>query len=165
MSEETKVVDGLVVKMDYSLTVDGELIDTSDGSEPIEFIQGTGGIIPGLERELYGMKIGDGKDVVVSAEEGYGEVDEEAYMDVPRAEFPNDIPLEIGTMLELQDEDGNPMHATISKVTEDIVHLDFNHPLAGKELHFSVKIAGLRPATPEELDHGHVHEEGHHHEH
>jgi len=165
MSDALKVTDGLVVKMDYTLTVDGELIDTSDGSEPIEFIQGAGGIIPGLERELYGMAIGEGKDVVVAAADGYGEVDGEAHLDVPRAEFPAEIPMEVGTMLELQDEHGNPMHATITEVGAETVHLDFNHPLAGKELHFSVKIAGLRPATPEELDHGHVHEEGHHHEH
>lgn len=163
MSEAVKVADGLVVTMDYSLTVDGELIDTSEGSEPIEFLQGTGGIIPGLERELYGMAIGDGKDVIVSAEEGYGEVDEEAHMDVPRQEFPAEIPLEIGTMLEMQDQDGNPMHARITEVGAETVCLDFNHPLAGKELHFSIKIAGLRPATPEELDHGHVHEDGHTH--
>lgn len=165
MSEALKVVDGLVVTMDYTLTVDGEMIDTSKGNEPIEFIQGAGGIIPGLESELYGMVIGDSKDVVVSAAEGYGEVDEEAHMDVPRQEFPAEIPMEVGTMLELQDQDGNPMHARIDHIEADTVRLDFNHPLAGKELHFSIKIAGLRPATPEELDHGHAHGDGHGHEH
>jgi FKBP-type peptidyl-prolyl cis-trans isomerase SlyD len=163
MNEAIKVVDGLVVTMDYTLTVDGELIDTSEGQEPIEFIQGTGSIVSGLERELYGMVIGDGKDVDVTAQDGYGEVDEEANMEVPRQEFPTEIPLEIGTMLELHDQDGNPMHARIDQVGEKTVLLDFNHPLAGKDLHFSIKIAGLRLASPEELDHGHVHEAGHEH--
>ncbi|HTX90888.1 MAG TPA: peptidylprolyl isomerase [Anaerolineales bacterium] len=163
MTETDKVTDGQVISMDYTLKVDGETVDSSEGQEPIEFIQGTGNIIPGLERELYGMAVGDSKDVVVSAEDGYGKVDDEAYMDVPRNQFPADIPMEVGTQLELHDREGHPMHARIEQVGEESVRLDFNHPLAGKELHFAVKIAGLRAATAEELDHGHVHSADHQH--
>jgi FKBP-type peptidyl-prolyl cis-trans isomerase SlyD len=162
MDEVLKVADGQVIVMDYTLRVDGEIIDTSEGHGPIEFLQGHGNIIPGLEKALYGMAIGDSKNVVVSASDGYGEMDSQAFMDVPRNQFPEDIPMEVGVQIELHDEAGQPMVARIDQVGESSVHLDFNHPLAGKELHFAVKIAGLRPATDEELDHGHVHS-GHEH--
>ncbi len=160
MDKSLTVQDDMVVSMDYSLQVEGELVDSSEGQEPLDFIQGRGAIVAGLERELYGMQIGEGKEVVVSARDGYGEVDEKAYMDVPRDQFPANIPLETGTLLELRDQSGHPVHARIDEAGERTIRLDFNHPLAGKELHFSVKIAGLRAATAEELDHGHVHEEG-----
>jgi len=164
MSADLKVQDGQVISMDYTLKVDNEVVDTSEGHEPIEFIQGTGNIIPGLERELYGMTVGEAKNVVVPAKDGYGDVDSQAFMDVPRNQFPETIPMEIGTVLELHDQSGRPMHARIDQVGDETVRLDFNHPLAGKELHFSVKIAKLRAATDEELEHGHVHMEGHTHE-
>ena len=162
MNEALKVADGQVVEMEYTLKVDGETIDTSEERGPIEFLQGVGNIIPGLERALYGMTVGESKDVVVAAGDGYGEMDGEAYMEVPRDQFPEDIPMEVGTQLELHDEAGHPMVARIDQVGDTTVRLDFNHPLAGKDLHFAVKIAGLRPATDEELDHGHVHS-GHDH--
>ena len=162
MSDILKVADGQVIVMEYTLQVDGETIDTSAGHAPIEFIQGVGNIVPGLEQALYGMAVGESKTVVVTAVDGYGEIDAEAHMDVPRNQFPEDIPMEVGTQLELQDEAGQPMVARIDQVGADSVRLDFNHPLAGKELHFDVTIAALRPATEEELDHGHVHS-GHAH--
>ncbi len=157
MTNEATVQDGQVVTMEYTLRVDGEVIDTSEGHEPIEFIQGVGNIIPGLESALYGMKVGESKDVQVSAKEGYGEEDPAAYVDVPRDQFPDTIPMEVGVALSVQDGNGNPLHATIQEVGEETVQLNFNHPLAGKELHFSVTIAGLRPATEEEMAHKHVH--------
>src|SRR5437016_3385911 len=89
MSEDVKIQDGQVVSMDYSLTVDGKIVDSSDGHGPLEFIQGTGNIIPGLERELYGLVIGDNKKVTVAPPDAYGELDQEAYVEVPRAEFPD----------------------------------------------------------------------------
>ena len=162
MSEVLKVADGQVIVMEYTLQGDGEIIDTSAGHGPIEFIQGLGNIVPGLEKNLYGMAVGESKDVVVAAVDGYGEMDSQAYMEVPRDKFPEDITMETGTQIELHDESGQPMVARIDQVGDTTVRLDFNHPLAGKELHFAVKIAGLRPATDEELDHGHVHS-GHEH--
>lgn len=163
MTEPLKVNDGHVVSLDYTLQVDGRVVDSSEGGEPLQFIQGMGHIIPGLENELYDMKVGENKLVVVSAKNGYGEVDTEAFMDVPREAFPTDVPLVIGTELELRDQSGHPMLARIDSVGEDNIRLNMNHPLAGKELHFDIKIAGLRPATEEEVSHGHVHEHDHSH--
>ncbi len=163
MTESLKVNDGHVVSLDYTLHVDGKVVDSSDGGEPLQFIQGMGHIIPGLENELYDMKVGENKLVVVPAKNGYGEVDTEAFMDVPCDAFPADVPLEIGTELELRDQSGHPMLARIDSISEDNIRLNMNHPLAGKELHFDVKIAGLRPATEEEVSHGHVHEHDHSH--
>lgn len=142
MSEALKVTDGLVISRDYPLKVDEKIVDTSEGHLPIEFIQDVGNIIPGLEREVYGLAIGDTKNVTVKAKDGYGEFDQEAFMDVPRHEFPTEIPLEIGTQLERHGQHGRPMHASIAQVGDETVKLDFNHPMAGKELHFFVNIAG-----------------------
>jgi FKBP-type peptidyl-prolyl cis-trans isomerase SlyD len=157
MSAILKVADGQVIMMEYTHRVDGAIIDASSDHGPIEFIQGKGNIIPGLEKALYGLMVGYSKKVVVPAGDGYGEKDSQAYMEVPRNQFPEDIPMETGTQMELHDEAGHPMVARIDQVGETSVRLDFNHPLAGKELHFGINIAGLRPATQQELDHGHVH--------
>jgi FKBP-type peptidyl-prolyl cis-trans isomerase SlyD len=163
MAETKKVDDGQVVSMHYTLHVDGQVLDSSDGGDPLQFIQGMGHIIPGLEHELYDMKIGDSKKVIVAAKDGYGEVDTEAFMDVPRDSFPTDVPVEIGTELELRDQSDHPVYARIESISADNVRLNMNHPLAGKELHFDVKIADLRRATDEEVSHGHVHDHGHEH--
>jgi len=153
------VQDNEVVSLDYVLKVDGGVVDKTEEDEPIQFIQGQGQIIPGLERQLYGMKIGESREVVVSPEEGYGQADSNAYTEVPRNEFPPHIPLETGVALQLRDQDGDVMDAYITEVRDDVVRLNFNHPLAGKELHFSVTVTDLRDATEEELAHGHVHGE------
>lgn len=154
------VEDGMVVTLDYTLTVDGEVVDTSKDSEPIQFIQGSGQIIPGLEKALYGMAVGDSKEVVIVAADAYGEVDPNAFADIPRREFPPEIPLKPGVELQLRNMMGEELVAQIVSVDEEHVRLNFNHPLAGKDLNFTVQIAGLRFATPVELEHGHVHEEG-----
>jgi FKBP-type peptidyl-prolyl cis-trans isomerase SlyD len=157
-----QVGEDTVVTLEYTLSVNGQVVDTSEGGRPIQFIQGQQQIIKGLEDELYGMSVGESKEVVVEPEEGYGEVDPENYAEIPRDQFPSEIPLEPGVELELKDEDGEIIDARIVSIDGDVVHLDFNHPLAGERLHFQVKVLGLRQATPEELDHGHVHE-GHEH--
>ena len=162
MSKDT-VQDGLVVSMDYKLTVDGEVLDSSEDAGPLQFLAGYGNIVPGLEREMAGMKIGESKGVVVAPADGYGEFDEEAFMEVPRNEFPSDLQLEEGIELNVTDEDGQNQYARVENITDENVRLDFNHPLAGAELHFTVKVVALRDPTKEELDHGHVHEEGHNH--
>lgn len=163
MSEELKVQDGQVVSMEYTLKVDGVVADTSEGREPLEYVHGAGNIIPGLEREMTGMVVGDSKDVKVTPAEGYGERDESAFMDVPREQFPDEIPMKVGTELQVQNQAGQPMFARIEKVEDQNVRLNFNHPLAGKDLHFNVKVVDVREATPEEIEHGHVHRPGHSH--
>lgn len=166
MSEQEKpqeVTDDVVVSMEYTLTVDGDILDSTEDGEPLDFLQGHRNIIPGLEKELYGLSEGDTKDVKVIAAEAYGEIDLEALMDVPRSEFPPTIPLETGTELQVKDKEGEVRYATITEVGAENVQLDFNHPLAGKELNFEIKVVGLRSPTTEELSHGHVHSEDHQH--
>lgn len=165
MSDLTVVQDGQVVSIEYTLRIDDEVVDTSNEEGPLEFLQGSGNIVPGLGREMYGMKIGDSKQVIVLPQDGYGEFDGEAFMEVPRAEFPAEIPLEHGVELHVTGEDGKDSTAYIDSVGDKSVRLDFNHPLAGAELHFDVKVVGLRPATPEELEHGHAHTHEHNHDH
>lgn len=158
LNEKPNVVaDNVVVSLEYKLTVGGEIVDSTDDSDPLEFLQGHKNIIPGLEKELYGMSIGDKKMVQVSAKDAYGELDPEAFVDVPRDEFPPDIPLETGVQIQVRDMQGGLMDAVIEKIGDDVVQLNFNHPLAGEDLNFDVTIADLRQATPEELEHGHVH--------
>jgi FKBP-type peptidyl-prolyl cis-trans isomerase SlyD len=152
-----KVTDDVVVSIDYTLTVEGEVVDSTEDDEPLQFLQGHQNIIPGLEKELVGMKIGDNKKVVVPPTEAYGEVDPENIIEVPRDEFPTEIPLEPGTELEVKNADGEVLSATIAEISSSSVKLDFNHPLAGKQLMFDVTIIDLRSATEEELTHGHVH--------
>lgn len=158
-NKPSEVADDVVVSIEYTLTVDNEVVDSTEGDEPLQFLQGHQNIIPGLERELVGMKIGDNKKVLVSPTEAYGDVDPENVVDVPRSEFPQEIPLETGTELEVKNADGEVLSATIAEVNNDTVKLDFNHPLAGKELSFDVTIVDLRQASEEELAHGHVHYE------
>ena len=161
------IEDNLVVIMDYELSIDGEVIDFSEEGDPIIFLQGTGQIITGLENSIYGMKIGDKKTVVVQPKDGYGEVDPESVVEVPKDEFPNDFPLEVGVEITVHTDDETDdeneevedelMEATIVAVNDKTITLDFNHPLAGKVLNFSINILDIREATEEELEHGHAH--------
>jgi len=154
-----KVTDDLVVGMHYTLTLDdGEVIDSSAEGDPLQFLQGFGQIIPGLEKELYGMAIGDNKKVVVPAAEAYGEIDPDAFQVVPRSIFPEDLALEEGMGLRMRDqESGQLIETYVAEIRPNEVLLDFNHPLAGEVLTFQIEIASLRAATDEELAHGHVH--------
>ena len=162
MSTDT-VQKNVVVSMEYTLHVDNEEIDSSKGQPPLEFLAGHGNIISGLEREIIGMKVGESKDVVILPADGYGEFDEDAYMDVPRGEFPQDMPVEEGLELTVRDDAGQARYARVDNIEGDTVTLNFNHPLAGDELHFNVKVVSLREPTTEELEHGHVHQDGEHH--
>jgi FKBP-type peptidyl-prolyl cis-trans isomerase SlyD len=155
------VEEGRVVTLGYTLIVDGKVIDTSEGkgNAPVQFIQGQGEIVPGLENALYGMAVGESKDVVVSPDEGYGKLDPESFVDIPRHEFPPQIPLKPGVELQLRDNHDEVSEASVVSVNDDSVRLNFNNPLAGKELYFSVIILGVRKATPEEIEHGHAHDE------
>ena len=112
---------------------------------------------------MIGMKVGDSKDVIVAPADGYGEYDDEAYLDVPKSQFPKDMQVEEGLELTVRDDSGQARYARIESVEGETVRLNFNHPLAGDELHFNVKVIALREPTGEELEHGHVHQGGHHH--
>jgi FKBP-type peptidyl-prolyl cis-trans isomerase SlyD len=160
-NKPTQITDDVVVSMDYTLKVDGDVFEASPEGEPIEFIQGHGHIIPGLERALYGLEVGDQRTVSVTAEDAYGVIDPEAVLEVPRSEFPEEIPLEPGIQIQVRDEEGQDLDATITSVDAESVQLDFNHPLAGKDLTFDVTVVDIRQATETELAHGHIHSDGH----
>lgn len=160
------VVDqDVVVSIDYVLTLSSsEEVDRSDPGEPLEYLHGRGQIIPGLEKELGGLFVGDQKTVAVPPSGGYGEFDPEEYVTLPRDAFPSDMEMEEGERIFLRDSsDDSEVEAYVVKIDSDAVKLDLNHPLAGETLHFDVTIVGLRPATGEELSHGHVHGDGHSH--
>lgn len=163
MADESQVRDGIVVGIDYVMTLDnGEVVDTTEGTGPLEILQGAGEVVEGLEKALYGMRVGDSKQVVVAPDEGFGEIEDEdeSLIAVPRREFPPDFDLEPGTEIYLQsDDDDELMPAYVVEVNNREVVVDFNHPLAGETLHFDVTVRSLRPATQEELEHGHAHGE------
>jgi len=161
--DKDSVQNDVVVSMEYTLHVDNEEIDSSNGQDPLQFLAGHGNIISGLEREMMGMKVGESKDVVIQPADAYGEFDDQAFMDVPRKEFPSDMQIEEGSELTVRDDSGQSRYARIDAIDDDTVRLNFNHPLAGDELHFNVKVVGLREPTSEELEHGHVHQDGHDH--
>ena len=157
------VQNDVVVSMEYTLHVDGEKIDSSEGQDPLQFLAGHGNIISGLEQEMIGMKVGESKDVTIQPADAYGEFDDQAFMEVPRDQFPQDMPLEEGLELTVRDDSGQSRYARVDGIEGNNVTLNFNHPLAGDELHFNIKVVGLREPTAEELEHGHVHQDGHHH--
>jgi FKBP-type peptidyl-prolyl cis-trans isomerase SlyD len=162
MSDDlSRVDDDLVVTLEYVLRLDdGQEVDRSDDGEPLQFLQGRGQILPGLEVALYGMAVGEEKEVVVEPEDGYGEYDPDGLVTMPRDAFPADVALAEGEQILVRESDEDELiEATVAGLKGDEVVLDFNHPLAGETLYFWVKVAGLRPATAGELDHGHVHEE------
>jgi FKBP-type peptidyl-prolyl cis-trans isomerase SlyD len=152
-----------VVSFDYTLTDnEGQVIDTSDGSEPLVYLHGKGGIIPGLERELAGKSVGDDLQVSVTPADGYGEQNETLKQEVPRAQFEGVDELEVGMQFRVNTETG-PMVINIIEVGDEIVKVDGNHPLAGVHLNFAVTIREIREATSEEIEHGHAHGPGGHH--
>lgn len=163
--KDLAVGDGLVVSLAYQLRLDdGEEIDAAAATDPLVYLHGAGNIIPGLERELDGMRVGDSKRVTVSPEDGYGDMDPDAFELMPYDVFPKDLELEEGLEMRLVDNaTGQQIQAYVSELREEGVLLDLNHPLAGETLFFDVEVVGLRAATPEEQAHGHAHTHGHTH--
>ena len=151
--------EGHVVDIHYTLKSDeGEIIDTSDGKDPLGYLHGAGNIVPGLEKALTGKAVGDKVEVKVSPEDGYGTHNEKLVGEIPReslAHLGGD--LKEGTHLHAEDGQGGQQVLTVKKVTDESVHVDGNHPLADKNLNFAVEIMAVREATPEEKDHGHIH--------
>jgi FKBP-type peptidyl-prolyl cis-trans isomerase SlyD len=149
-----------VVTIDYKLrNSGGEVIDSSDGSDPLVYIHGNDNIIAGLEKHLLGKQSGDKVDCVVPAKEAYGERDESLVFKVTRAEFGEGAEIEVGMQFEAHGEGGAQI-VTVAGIEGDEVTIDANHPLAGEELHFSVAVVEVREATAEELAHGHIHAAG-----
>jgi FKBP-type peptidyl-prolyl cis-trans isomerase SlyD len=157
------IAQDCVVSIHYTLTNDtGEVLDSSSGAEPLVYMQGHGNLIPGLERELAGKKIGDKLQVRIAPADAYGEQNDSLIQEVPRTAFDAKQTLAVGMQFQAQSNHG-PHTVTITQVTDDRITVDGNHPLAGQHLNFAVEITAVRAATQEELSHGHVHGPGGHH--
>ena len=152
-----------VVSIHYTLRDDaGEIIDRSAEGEPLSYLHGHGNLVPGLERELTGRQPGDRLQVKIAPTDGYGDYDRELVQRVPRRALKGISDVRVGMRLQANTPQG-ARAVTVTQVAGDMVTLDGNHPLAGKNLNFEVEIAAVRPATAEELAHGHVHGAGGHH--
>lgn len=150
-----------VVTMDYTLTdAQGNTIDTSRGREPLAYIHGVGGIIPGLEAALEGRSAGEQLQVTIPPEDGYGDRDESLLQVVPRDRFDVED-VNVGMQFHAQSEQGVNV-VTVVSVSDEDVTVDANHPLAGVTLNFDVEVKDVRDATEDELAHGHVHGPGGH---
>lgn len=137
------VSTGMQVSLEYTLRVDGDVFDSNVGGTPLVFVQGTGQIIPGLEKELVGMTAGESKHVTVSPEEGYGPLNPNAFVKITREQLPQDGEPEVGQLLQGTDPQGQPFQAKIHEISDEDVMLDLNHPLAGKTLNFEVKVISV----------------------
>jgi len=140
----------VVVTLEYNLKVDDNEID----SGPIQFLHGYGNIIPGLESELEGLKLGDEKEVLVKAENAYGHYDDDLEVEVSLDSFPENFEIKLDRPMRLQDGKGHTFTGVAIAITDDTVKLNLNHPLAGKDLLFKTKVQELRPATDEEIKRG-----------
>ena len=152
-----------VVAIDYTLSNDaGEVIDSSAGAEPLVYLHGAGNIIAGLEKALAGKAVGDELDVSIAPEDAYGEYSAELITNLGREMFEGVDQLEVGMQFHASAPDGGMQIVTIRDIDGDQVTIDGNHPLAGQQLNFKVKVVSVRAASEEELAHGHVHGEGGH---
>ncbi len=154
-----------VVSLSYQLRLDskdGEIIETVNADHPLTFIYGTESLLPEFERNIENMKVGDNFAFLLTAENAYGAAIEEAVVEIPISAFmvdgeiDNDMLVE-GNAIPMTDSQGNRLNGVVVEVKSDMVVMDFNHPLAGDDLHFSGTVVEVREATPEELAHGHIH--------
>jgi FKBP-type peptidyl-prolyl cis-trans isomerase SlyD len=152
-----QISNNSVVTMHYTLTSpEGEVLDSSEGKEPLAYLHGHGNIIPGLEKELEGKAAGDKLVAEIAAADAYGERNEALVVEAQRSQFPEDVELQPGMRFQAQTPAG-PRVAEVTRVEGDAVTVDTNHPLAGVDLKFAVEVMDVREASPEEIDHGHVH--------
>jgi FKBP-type peptidyl-prolyl cis-trans isomerase SlyD len=153
------VEENKVVTINYTVRNEkGEVIDTSENAEPLNYIHGTGSVIPGLEEAMSGRNQGDAFSVEVEPEAGYGQYNEELVFTVGKDRFQQGVDgLEVGSQVQAQTADGGVQVLTVREVGDEEVTLDANHPLAGEKLHFDIKVEEVRDAEDEEIEHGHVH--------
>jgi peptidylprolyl isomerase len=149
MSEAIK--NGDTISVNYTGKFEsGEVFDTSEGRTPLKFTTGASQLVKGFDNAVIGMCVGDKKTVTIPPAEGYGERDEDRLIDMPKANMPEDMKVEVGMTVQLADQAGNPVPATVHEICEDVIKMDVNHPLAGKTLIFDIEIAemGLEPDAP-----------------
>lgn len=158
-----------VISLEYTLFRDneqGEQVESSVGREPLVFLSGVGQMIPDFENNVKNLNVGDSFSFGIVSDNAYGPIDKDAIFDLPNETFIHEGKMiddvQVGNTIGLQDQDGRPFPAKVLKMSETSVTVDLNHPLAGQNLHFSGKILDTRPATSEEIEHGHVHGQGGH---
>jgi FKBP-type peptidyl-prolyl cis-trans isomerase SlyD len=161
MSTEDTVADGKVVSIHFTLKNNaGEVLDSSEGHDPLDYLHGADNVVPGLERELIGKSVGDELVVEVAAKDGYG-VRQGEIFSVDRDSFPEDAELEKGTQFVAEADEG-PIPLWVDRIEDGKVYVDPNHPLAGVQLNFDVTVVAIRAASEEEVEHGHPHGPGGH---
>lgn len=139
---------GTKVSIEYTLTLeDGSVVDTNEGAEPLSYVHGESQIIPGLERSLEGMEVGEKKTVSVEPDDAYGAVDDEAFLEVSKERVPESA-RRLGAVVHGQAENGQVFTARVAEVGEESLVLDFNHPLAGKTLLFDVTVLAIEGPEP-----------------
>jgi FKBP-type peptidyl-prolyl cis-trans isomerase SlyD len=158
-----------VVSLTYDLYVNQEdgteaLVESATQEQPLTFLYGAGQMLPKFEENLSALSTGDPYDFRLEAEDAYGQYDDEAVANLPKDMFKGTEIPDVGSIVPLQDNNGNHFQGQVVSLAEDAVIVDLNHPMAGQALHFKGNIINVRPATPEELSHGHAHgPDGHHH--
>jgi FKBP-type peptidyl-prolyl cis-trans isomerase SlyD len=141
------VAAGTEVSIEYTLKLDEtNVFDTNVGAEPLVYVQGARQIVPGLESALEGMKVGESKRVTVKPEEGYGTIRQEAFLEIEKEKIPQDA-LQVGAQIQGRAGNGQVVRARVAEIKDATVTLDFNHPLAGKTLHFEVTILAIQAAA------------------
>ena len=165
-----KIEKNKVVAVTYSLSIpeegdDMDVVEVVDDTDPMYFIFGMSGLPEGFEDNLQGLSDGDTFNFTIDPEAGYGEFDPNAVVEIPKEIFKmDDINeeelLAIGNIVPMTNEEGDRLQGQVVRVTDENVIMDFNHPLAGKTMHFEGKVVAVRDATPDELNHGHVHGQG-----
>jgi peptidylprolyl isomerase len=140
----TEAKKGDTVKVHYTGKLeDGTIFDSSIDREPLEFKIGNGNMIPGFEKAVLGMELGDSKTANIPYQEAYGEKRKEMVVEVPKAQVPDDITPEVGLQLSIEQQDGGPIPVVISEVSDEVIILDANHPLAGKNLIFDIELVEI----------------------
>ena len=166
-----KIEKDKVVSVSYELKTkgkDGEVVDMAYEESPLNFIYGAGMMLPKFEENLANLDVDSTFDFMLTSEEGYGSRNEENVSDVPKNVFEQNGKIEgdlldIGNVIPLQDDKGNHFNGKVVSITDDVIKLDFNHPLADEDLYFTGKVISIREATKQEIEHGHIHEHGHDH--
>ena len=165
------ISENKVVRLTYELSEDSkkdEVIEKVDADQPATFLFGVGGLLPEFEENLFGLKQGDSFNFSIASDNAYGPLDPNALVDIPKEAFTIDGKLQedmlqVGSILPMRDNEDNFLQGRIVELRDDVVVMDFNHPLAGKDLYFKGTVIDVREATSEEISHGHVHGEGGHH--
>jgi FKBP-type peptidyl-prolyl cis-trans isomerase SlyD len=166
-----QITKNTVVSLSYILKHDdanGEIIEETKAGDPLVFLYGNGQMLPKFEDNLSALKTGDDFEFILSSEDAYGEMDQDAIIDLDKNIFMvegkiDDELLTIGNIIPMRDDQGHMLQGTVVSIGNETVRMDFNHPMAGNVLHFKGKIIDVRTATAEELSHGHAHGAGGHH--